>query len=153
MCDYIIVILLIVPNQICGNHVLEILLLQWENPFSAEFNMECCDENVFYPNCSFVCNTRFEVCLQPFSFPPSTRDCTFGSYEIPYEPSFADPNNITFIPGVNVGGNIPNPIQYGILQPVSVSFLSQCNFIGIKMHFYFYSHTERSQNGGFCIRF
>lgn len=99
-------------------------LKKWMNPFRAEFNMECCDRDDFYPNCSeFVqCETRFDICLQSFSTPDL--NCPYGRYSTRYDPSFPDSDNINFTVGVNIAGNVPNPMSFNVLEPISVSYNS-----------------------------
>ena len=110
--------------QITANYILEIALARWENPFKVEFDLECCDEDVFYPNCSVeaFCQTRFDVCLQPFSSSLSNTNCPYGSYYSNHDNSFPDPDNITFTFGVNIEGNVPNPMTFYIPESLTVSF-------------------------------
>ena len=98
-------------------------MARWENPFKTEYDLECCDEDVFYPNCSIeaVCQTRFDICLQPFSLSLSNINCPYGRYYTNHDSSFPDPDNITFIFGVNIEGNVPNPIAFYIPESLTVS--------------------------------
>ena len=99
--------------------MIEISLHKWENPFHAEFNQECCDQSVFYPNCSNICETRFEICLQPLY--SSNNDCPYGFYRSPFDENIPNTDDITFEPGVALKGGVPNPISLSVSDPVSVS--------------------------------
>ena len=84
----------------------------WENPFHAEFNLECCDLDIFYPHCTGTCETRFEICLQPFSFSSSNENCPYGKYSTSHDSSIPNSDNITFTFGVDLEGSVPNPMTY-----------------------------------------
>ena len=106
--------------QANANYVLEIAFNSWENPLKIDSGGHCCDQgNVFPPHCFDICETRFEICLQPFSS-SSNRNCPYGRYVIPFDPSIPDPDNFTFTFGGELEGGTPNPMTYTVPTVLSV---------------------------------
>lgn len=80
--------------------------------------MECCDSNDVFPLCdNSVCQTRFNFCLQPFSFSSSNKNCPYGYYTSEYDPTINDPDHIIFNLGVTLEGNVPNPLIFDNIPP------------------------------------
>ena len=58
--------------------------------------------------------------MQPFSFSLTSRNCPYGRYATMYDSYWPDPDNITFIPGVNIEGDVPNPMTFNVPTNVSI---------------------------------
>ena len=120
----------------------------WENPFKALAD-RCCDQlDTFPPNCAGSCETRFEICLQPFSYSPSNRNCPYGRYLVPFDSSIPDSDNIDFAVGVNLEGEVPNPMIYSIPTDLTVRI---DNHEMIDVHSRLFLSTEKYKASCRCL--
>ena len=108
--------------QVSAIYILEIAFNSWENPFKVLYDGRCCDQHErSAPHCTNICETRFEVCLQPSNYSLSNENCPYGRYVIPFDSSIPDPDNFHFTFGVH---GTPNPMIYIVPTILSVRKMS-----------------------------
>ena len=96
--------------------------MRWQNPNGVEYNLHCCDsDSLTHPNdlCPYNCHTCIDICLQPDTFANNSRSCPYGRYYTMDDETISNPDDIAFIPGVNIKGDVPNPMTFNV--PTNVS--------------------------------
>lgn len=119
--------------QVSAYYTFQLALNRWSNPMRWDDGSRCCDDSSPPPNCTNACDTRFEICVQPFSYSSSEINCPFGRYDTRHDETFPDPDDISFTFGVTIAGNVPNPMSFIIPDPISVSV---CNVYMIQGNLY-----------------
>jgi hypothetical protein len=109
----VLLVLTVMDKVVDGNYVIEVAFKSWINQFKTYYTGRCCDRNNEPPcRVEVACDTRFTVCLQPFTFSLSNTNCPYGRYSTNHDPSHSDPDNITFTFGINIGTTVPNPMKF-----------------------------------------
>ena len=92
---------------------MEVAIYSWHNPLKVDENLECCDGGGSDPpNCTDECDTRFDFCLQPAQFSAANMNCPFGRYRSPASEFVNDPDNQSFVFGMDLEGYVPNPMPF-----------------------------------------
>ena len=117
--------------QISAEVLVEVAIHSWQNPLKIGRYSECCDDGASVPpKCTDECDTRFDFCLQPAQFSAANTNCPFGRYRSPASDFISDPDNQSFVFGINLEGHVPNPMPFHLASYPKVSQSSEIPQIG-----------------------
>lgn len=99
--------------QTSAEVLVDVALHSWYNPFKIDEYFDCCDGgSSVFPDCTGTCDTRFEFCLQPSQLSMASTNCALGLYRSPASDFVTDADNQSFIFGLDLEGNVPNPMTF-----------------------------------------